>query len=87
MISFFNNYWRKRYVRVFNLAKSQAKWYRARINALKIDKDCLELELNSANETIHELAETKANLQDTLTVYKQHFGELPENYTKSQEAL
>ena len=84
MFNFFNNYWRKRYVRLFNLAKSQANWYRARINSLKIDKDCLEVELNFANDTIHELAETKANLQDTLQVYKDEFGELPENFIKSQ---
>ena len=84
---FFGEYWRKRYAKLFHIAKSQDKWYRARIKSLEIDKDCLELELNHANDTIQELAETKANLQDSLTLYKEQFGELPQNHIKSQETL
>ena len=43
--------------------------------------------LKQADHTIYGLSEEKANLQDCLTLYKERFGELPQNYIKSQETL
>ena len=64
------NYWQKKYKRLIKAAKEDAKFYQAKINSLEIDKDCLNLELSHANNTIETLSEEKANLLDSISYYK-----------------